>query len=105
MVSLASLRAFAIGVMRMTRLEFQRMRVGEFYDSLHMFIQERMMDRRLQAELVRNQTLILVNLQLPRNKQLNSASALWPMPWDDKETVSVKDIEMDKEKIKELIQF
>ena len=84
--------------------EFSETRIGEFFNMLHRFVQERIRQNQFAAELTRNQTLILVNLQLPVKDRIRSAGDLWPMPWDHEEHVQIADPDSQREQIRQLIR-
>lgn len=62
--------------------------------------------QRFQAELIRQQTYILVNLQLPRNGKIKKPTELWKFPWDDFDEVVLPELnEETKKRINELAKL
>lgn len=60
---------------------------------------------RRHAELVRLQTVELINIQLSKRDKFKKASALWPFPWDEQEAVTPASVdpEMAMEHLNKLI--
>lgn len=59
------------------------MRVGEFFEALIAYRQEKSDDRRHMGELVRGATLRLFNLQLKPADRIKDPVKFWHMPWDE----------------------
>jgi hypothetical protein len=71
-----------IGVMRMHRVEFWEMPLGEFFAALHFFYKDRETRDRQHAELVRLQTVTLLNIQLASKDRIKDPRKLWRFPWE-----------------------
>jgi hypothetical protein len=63
--------------------EFYGMRVGEFWEALKAYREEKDADRRHMGELIRGAALRLFNLQLKKGSQILDPAKFWPMPWDE----------------------
>jgi len=59
------------------------MRIGEFWEALKAYRDEKDADRRHMGELIRGAALRLFNLQLKKGSQILDPSKFWPMPWDE----------------------
>ena len=57
---------------------------------MHVYNEKSEQDYRTQAELIRHQTTLLINIQLDKKNKI-TAQKLWPLPWDKKEKAPVVD--------------
>jgi hypothetical protein len=57
------------------------MRVGDFLDAMGGYNDAEIEKVKSLAELLRTQTWLLWNIQVPRDEKLD-ADKLWPLPWD-----------------------
>lgn len=74
----------AYGNLQLTRSEFLKLRINEFIIRSQHYFKEKDEAIKLNFELMRRQTLDLINIQLDRNKKL-TPHELWPAPWDEEE--------------------
>lgn len=58
------------------------MRLGEFWEAMDAYNQEKEADRRHMGELVRGATLRLFNLQIAQKDRFTDPAKFWRMPWD-----------------------
>lgn len=65
-------------------MEFGLMRPPVFFLKLHFYYKAQLEKQKFVADLVRLQTLQLVNLQLPKSDQFKCSTDLWKFPWDEK---------------------
>lgn len=70
-----------IGQMAMGRKEFGFISPRDFYNKLKGFTQLRQAD----YELVRLQTIALLNIQMEKKHRINKPEDLWTFPWEKKE--------------------
>jgi hypothetical protein len=68
--------------MGMSFNEFYTMRLSHFFLKLHGWRNEQDRQHRQHAELVRLQTVELLNIQLDGRKRFKSPDKLWQFPWD-----------------------
>lgn len=59
------------------------MRMGEFWEAIDAYWEEKAADRRHIGELVRGAALRLFNIQLKRKDQITNPAKFWRMPWDE----------------------
>lgn len=91
--------------MEMNETEFGEMHIGTFFLKLRFFnkkIDEGIKER---AELVRLQTLHLLNIQIEPSKRITKLTDFWSFPWDEKEDtgLSVKTEEEAQAQLERLI--
>ncbi len=68
--------------MGMTVMEFEEMLLHDFFLKLHYHNLKEEHSYRATAELVRLQTLTLVNIQLLKNDKIKDPRLLWVFPWE-----------------------
>lgn len=87
------------------------MRIGEFFEALKAYRDEKDADRRHAGELARGAALRLFNLQLRKGSQILDPSKFWPMPWDkaevseDQEIVEQLDKLTDEERMDKALEL
>lgn len=69
------------------------MRVGEFFEALLAYRNEKSDDRKHIGELVRGATLRLFNLQLKSSDRIKDPTKFWAMPWDETEDINKEEIQ------------
>ena len=67
----------------LSRADFYEMRVGEFWEAMKAFREEKDSDRIHAGELARGAAIRLFNIQLKRSCRIKDPHEFWPMPWDD----------------------
>jgi len=67
----------------MSRQEFYEMRIGEYFEALDAYREEKTADRQHIGELIRGATLRLWNLQVKKQSRIQDPVKFWQMPWDD----------------------
>jgi len=72
-----------LGVLGMSPDEFYEMRLRDFFLKLFAFRKEQEIDRRENAELIRLQTVELLNINLKDDDKIKKTSDLWKFPWDN----------------------
>jgi hypothetical protein len=68
--------------MGMTVMEFEEMLLHDFFLKLHYYHLKEEQAYRAKAELVRLQTLTLVNIQLLKKDKIKDPRQLWVFPWE-----------------------
>ena len=85
------------------------MRVGEFWEALKAYRDEKDADRRHAGELARGAALRLFNLQLKKGSQILDPAKFWPMPWDEEkeedEVVKQLDKLTDEERMEKAMEL
>lgn len=76
-------RGIALGQMHLSRRDFYEMRLGEFWEALNAFRNERDADMQHIGELVRGATVRLWNLHASEKSRVTNVSKFWGMPWDE----------------------
>lgn len=71
-----------MGLMGMTVVEFWEMSLHDFFLKLHYYNLKEEQAYRANAELVRLQTLTLVNIQLLKKDKIKDPRRLWVFPWE-----------------------
>ncbi len=61
------------------------MRLKEFFLKLQAFSNVKEADKKREAELVRMQTIELVNVQLAKKDKIKDPKELWVFSWEEKE--------------------
>lgn len=83
---------------------FGQMRLNHFFLKLKGWVDYKQARFKEQAELVRMQTVRLVNIQLAKKDQFKDPSEMWLFPWD-KEPVNLEELERpEPEKMKQVLQ-
>ena len=70
-------------------MEFGEMLLHDFFLKLHCYNTREEQIYRANAELVRLQTLTLVNIQLQKKDKIKDPKQLWVFPWEREESVEV----------------
>lgn len=83
--------------MGMSSEEFWQMRLKEFFLKLRAFFKSKESDQKLHANLVRMQTVELMNIQLSEEDKIRSPQDLWKFPWEEGEEEEEEE-ELDEEK-------
>lgn len=73
--------------------EFYKMRLSHFFVKLHGWSNNQQRIFRERAELVRLQTVELINIQLKSANKLKSPDKLWQFPWDTENKPSLPLVE------------
>lgn len=84
----------------MSEKEFGEMGVTAFFLKLFFFNKKTENAERVLAELIRNQTYLLINIQLSEKNKYKDPQQMWQLPWD-KQTKKVK--HLTKEELKEQV--
>lgn len=69
----------------MGSVEFWEMTLRDFFIKLHYFNKMKQQEYQSQAELIRLQTLTLVNIQLASKDKIKDPKRLWRFPWDEED--------------------
>ncbi|OKZ44279.1 MAG: hypothetical protein BHV68_02570 [Bacteroidales bacterium 43_8] len=86
-VTLNDFLGIALGVLNMKSVEFWEMTLRDFFLKLHYFNSRKQQKYQATAELIRLQTLTLVNIQLAGKDKIKSPENLWRFPWEREEQV------------------
>ena len=82
----------------MAVIEFEEMLLHDFFLKLHYHHLKEEQAYRAKAELVRLQTLTLVNIQLLKKDKIKDPRRLWVFPWERdrlEDNLEQKEIDMD----------
>lgn len=82
----------------MSEEEFEWMEVGTFMLKLFFYNKKKDKERRYLGEVIRLQTLCLVNIQLSEGSQLKKPEQLWQFPWEREEGASAKRVTPQQQK-------
>lgn len=97
----------ALGELGMTADAFWEMRLHDFFLKLRYHYNARQAERVERAELVRMQTVALVNIQLAKKDRIKDPRQFWCFPWEEEqgktEPEEVSE-EEQQERIKNLIK-
>lgn len=74
----------AVAWLGMTPKEFFEVRVGHYFSALQYYQEGKNRDVRLISELIRRQTVDLLNIQMKKSDRLKPEQ-LWRFPWDAEE--------------------
>lgn len=85
--------------------EFYSMRLSHFFLKMQGFYKRIENEQRARAELVRMQTVYLVNVQLKREDRFKSPAELWQLPWDNTEVATVASESQNPEDLKQLLNL
>ena len=94
--------------MNMKVVEFEEMRLGDFFLKLHYFTKQREDEIFFTSNLVRMQTIELLNIQIDPKHRIKDVQELWRFPWEREETSSdVIDLNSDsvKHELKNLYEI
>ena len=83
-LTIGQARGWAIARLGLDRESFGLLRLGEFWEALTVWIEDRNAERRHEAEVIRGVGLRLFNLQLAKEKSLKPHEFM-PFPWDEEE--------------------
>jgi len=83
-----------LALLGMTADEFFECRIGLFYNALNAYYREQMNRQRFTADMVRLQTLTLLNIQIKKSDRIKTPAELWSFPWDDEEEEKPSDEEI-----------
>lgn len=98
------LRRFGLGCLRMTADQFGITRVGDFFDAMAGYNEERFERFKASAGLVRMATSYLVNVQLSEGDRM-TPEKLWPFPWEKEEETAYMTREEHDEYIEKASKF
>lgn len=85
----------------MTEKELEEMEIGTFFLKLFYSNKKEEEKRRFHGELVRLQTMQLMNLQIDRAHRLTRPQDLWVFPWEERQTEILTE-EEKKERVRYL---
>lgn len=91
----------ALGELGMGSRDFWEMRLKDFFLKWRHAREAEQRGRVFEAELVRMQTVALVNVQLERRHRIKDARKLWRFPWEE-EAPKGRKPDVDMERIKEM---
>lgn len=74
----------------MSEAEFFKMRLRSFFLKIKFWQDLREKDQRHTAELIRLQTVYLINIHLSKENKIQKAADLWPYPWDAEVTEKIQ---------------
>lgn len=81
------------------------MRLGTFFLKMRYFFKLEESRFRQSAELIRAQTLHLINIQLLPGDRIKSVKNLWPFPWDEERELEEVTPQQAEEQVRRLIQL
>lgn len=74
----------------MTVVEFWEMRLKDFFLKLHYYNGKKQRDFEAYANLIRLQTVTLVNVQMEKKNRIRDPKKLWIFPWEVEEPAEPK---------------
>lgn len=80
-MTIGQVRGWAIARLRLDRESFGLLRVGEFWEAMVVWSEDRDADRRQLFTIIRNVGHSIFNLQLARKDKMSPERYL-PLPWD-----------------------
>lgn len=86
--------------MNMKVVEFEEMRLGDFFLKLRYFLKKREDEMLFIANLIRMQTLELLNVQIEPKHRIQSVQDLWCFPWEN-EDKKVEHVDLNSETVKQ----
>jgi len=84
--------------------DFGQMRLSHFFVKLIGHVKYKEEKYKEQAELVRLQTVSLINVNLARKDQIQNPTEFWKFPWDGESTEAREKPEADPAKMKQLLK-
>lgn len=81
-------------------VEFEEMRLGDFFLKLRYFLKKREDEMLFIANLIRMQTLELLNVQIEPKHRIQSVRDLWCFPWEN-EDEKVEHVDLNSEAVKQ----
>ena len=90
----------------MSKDELLQMLLGDFFLKCEYYNREKEAQQQFYANLIRLQTVELINIQLPEKSKFKEATKLWRFPWDEQKDLAVKEVtpERQKEQIDRLLK-
>ena len=83
-MTIGQVRGWAISRLHMDRESFGLLRVGEYWEAMVSWIEDRNAERQHTSEVIRAVGLRLFNIQLAKGKSVKAHEFL-PFPWDETE--------------------
>lgn len=80
---MAEVKGIAIGRLSMSIEEFERMEVGVFFLKLFYYNQKEKEDRQFYGNIMRLQTMLLMNMQIEVKNRIKHPEQLWKFEWDE----------------------
>lgn len=78
------------------------MRLADFFLKLVGYRQEKEMEQRQLAELIRLQTVEILNIQIKKSDRIKKPSDLWQFPWETKTVEVKKELVTEQEQIQRI---
>ena len=81
-VSLDYFLGIALGELDMQVMEFWEMRLKDFFLKLHYYNEKKQRELEVYANLLRMQTVSLINVQLDKKSRITDPKKFWLFPWE-----------------------
>lgn len=101
---MAEVKGIAIGQLSMTEKELEEMEMSVYFLKLFYHNKEEEDKRRFYGELLRMQTMQLLNIQIDRAHKIRKAEDLWKFPWEELEVVELTE-EQARKRVKYLCEL
>lgn len=76
--------------MGMSVAEFSEMRLSHFFLKLRYYFKAKQVNIEQVANLVRMQTVALINIHLVKKDRIRDAKKIWAFPWEEQEQKEIK---------------
>lgn len=90
-------------MIKLREQDFMEMRIGTYFTVQNYHSKHEEDQMRERAELVRMQTMMLLNIQLGPLYQIKTPNEFWPLPWEAIEIKPELTPEQEKEQIDKLV--
>ena len=80
---MAEIKGIAIGRLSMSVKEFEMMEIGTFFLKLFYANMKEREDRQFYGNVLRMQTMMLINIQIEAKSQIKKPELLWRYEWDE----------------------
>ena len=102
---MAEIKGIALGQLAMTEKELEEMEMGLFFLKLFYKNKADEENRKFYGELLRLQTMQLLNIQLDVQHKIKRVEDVWRMPWDNMGSVEELTEQERKERIRYLCEL
>jgi hypothetical protein len=94
---LAEIKGIALGRLSMSIEELEMMEIGALFLKLFYHNQKEREDRQFYGNIMRLQTMLLMNMQLESKSRIKHPEQLWKFDWDEESMGEVEEL-TDQEK-------
>lgn len=102
---MAEIKGIAIGKLSMSVEEFEMMEVGTFFLKLFYANMKEREERQFYGNVLRMQTMLLMNMQIEAKSQIKKPELLWRYEWDEESEGELQNLtDQEKEERFELLR-